>query len=318
MLTRVNPRTHLLRVGMVSAVLALAAGWSPPVGAARSNPRQGSFAGRISIGAGRELYLRCAGRGSPTVLLDSGIHDSSDLWTVTQTQFPVLASPSVFQGVARFTHVCIYDRPGTLRQTQPSTLTTRSTPAPMPRKLPDMAADIHKLLLSAGLRAAVVIVGHSMGGLIDRYFAQRYRKQVRGMVLVDAFGTNIRRLFGSLWPRYQHLVNFPGTPLENLPGWETLDINGAIRDVQRASPLPRIPLAVISKTAPFATQPGFPKDVARRLERVWPEIQDRLVSLEPQTPHIFATGSDHYVQVHDPDLTTSVTRLIFDRVRRHR
>lgn len=26
---------------------------------------------------------------------------------------------------------------------------------------------------------------------------------------------------------------------------------------------------------------------------------------EPQTPHIFATGSDHYVQIHDPDLTIS-------------
>jgi hypothetical protein len=61
---------------------------------------------------------------------------------------------------------------------------------------------------------------------------------------------------------------------------------------------------------------GFPKDVAKRVLQVWPATQDRLVSLEPQTPHMFATGSDHYVQLRDPDLTTSVIQLIFDRVRR--
>jgi pimeloyl-ACP methyl ester carboxylesterase len=211
--------------------------------------------------------------------------------------------------------VCIYDRPGTIRYVQPLALTTRSSAVPMPRKVPDMAADLHKLLMKARLRAPVVIVAHSMGGLIDRYFAQRYRREVLGMVLVDAFGTNIKRLFGPLWPRYEQLLNFPGTPLDHQAGFETIDVAGGIRAVQRARPLPRIPLAVISKTEPFATTPGFPRDIAARLEQVWPITQARLVTLEPQTPHILATGSDHYVQLHDPDLTTSVIRLIFDRVR---
>jgi hypothetical protein len=48
---------------------------------------------------------------------------------------------------------------------------------------------------------------------------------------------------------------------------------------------------------------------------VWPITQNRLVSLQLQTPHILATGSDHYVQLHDPDLVTSAIRLIVDRVR---
>ena len=108
--------------------------------------------------------------------MDSGIHDSSDPWTLTQTTFPVPSSPSVFQGVARFTHVCIYDRPGTIRYTQPSALTTRSTPVPMPRKLPNIAADLPRLLMGAGLRAPIVLVAHSMAGLTDRYFAQTYRR----------------------------------------------------------------------------------------------------------------------------------------------
>jgi pimeloyl-ACP methyl ester carboxylesterase len=298
------------------AAAVLLACWGPGVAFAAGNPRQGEFSGQISIGGGRKLYLRCAGRGSPTVVMDAGLHESSDSWTLTQTAFPVPSSPSVFQGVARFTHACIYDRPGTIRQspTQPPAVTTRSTPVPMPRKLPNMAADLHKLLMSAGIRAPIVLVGHSVGGLINLYFAQTYRREVRGIVLVDALGTAIKRLLGPLWPRYARLVNFPGGPLQNMPGWETLDVDGAFRAVQGAKPLPRMPLAVISKTEPFGV-PGLPNDFAIALEKAWAIMQDRLVSLEPQTPHILATGSDHNIQIHDPDLTTSVIRLIWDRVR---
>ena len=308
-------RSNAIRPAVALAAVALLTLCAPGLAGAAGNPRRGNFSGQIGIGAGRKLYLRCAGRGSPTVVMDSGIHDSSDPWTLTQTEFPVPSSPSVFQGVARFTHVCIYDRPGTIRYKQPAALTTRSTPVPMPRQLSNIASDLHKLLMRAGLRAPIVLVAHSMAGLIDRYFAQTYRHEVIGMVLVDAFNTDIKPLFGPLWPRYDHLLNFPGTPLQHKRGWETIDINGAIRTVERARPLPRMPLAVISKTEQFSLPPGFPKDVARKLLQVWPITQDRLVSLEPQTPHIFATGSDHYVQIRDPDLVTSTIALIFNRVR---
>ncbi len=220
----------------------------------------------------------------------------------------------MFQGVARFTHVCIYDRPGTIRIPQ-GTVTTRSTPVRMPRTIGGMAGDLHALLHRVGLRPPYVFAGHSVGGLINLYYAQRYRTDVAGIVLVDTLGPAMQPLLGSFWLRYARLVNFPGGPLQNLPGWETLDVTGAFRAVRQAKPLPRIGLAVISKTEPFAV-PGLPKDFARALERAWPKMQDRLVVLEPQTPHIFATGSDHNVQNNDPDLTTNVIRLILDRARR--
>ena len=221
----------------------------------------------------------------------------------------------MFQAVSRFTHVCIYDCPGTIRYVNPPALTTRSTPVSLPRTVRSEASDLHRSLIRARLRAPVMIVAHSMAGLIDRYFASTYRREVRGMVLVDAFAPAIKRLMGRYWPRYDHLLNFPGAPLEQQPGWETLNIDGAIRAVQQARPLPRVPLAVISKTEQFALAPGFSHTVAGRLLRAWPIAQDTLVGLEPQTPHILATGSDHYVQVRDPDLVTSAIRLIFNRVR---
>lgn len=186
----------------------------------------------------------------------------------------------------------------------------------MPQTLQGQVADLHALLGNAHVPGPYVLVAHSYGGLIVRLYAQTYPSEAAGMVLVDAFGTNIKQLFGRLWPRYEHLLNYPGVSLENQPGWETVDADGAIKAVQNARPLPRMPLAVISKTEPFATAPGTPKVLTTKLEQVWPKVQAARVKLEPRTPQIFATGSDHYVEINDPDLTISIVRLIFDRVRR--
>jgi pimeloyl-ACP methyl ester carboxylesterase len=317
----------LMRVAaamLLTAVAGFAAESGPSLarsprhaGEAPSSARQGNFVGEINIGGARKLYLRCAGRGGPTVVLESGIHDSSDVWTLTDAKAPVVGRPAVFRGVARLTHVCMYDRPGTIRYTDPPALTTRSSSARMPRTLQSMVADLHALLHKAGVPSPYLLVAHSYGGLIVRGYAQRHPREAAGMVLVDAFGPNIKRLFGRLWPRYEHLLNSPGTPLENDPGWETVDADGAIKAINDAK-LPRMPLAVISKTEPFATAPGVPKDLTRKLEQVWPKVQSALVKLEPLTPHILATGSDHYVEINDPDLTISVIKLILDRVRHRR
>ncbi|MFK0219576.1 hypothetical protein ACIQWN_15440 [Streptomyces vinaceus] len=82
-----------------------------------------------------------------------------------------------------------------------------------------------------------------------------------------------------------------------------------------AKPLPRVPMAVLSKTRPFAAPAGSTKALLADLERAWPEVQRTLVELGEQTPHLLATGSDHYVQLHDPDLTISAIRLVAGRIR---
>lgn len=74
----------------------------------------------------------------------------------------------------------------------------------------------------------------------------------------------------------------------------------------------------MSKTEPFATVPGVSPVLTSKLEEVWPIVQDELVKLGPQTPHILATGSDHYVQMHAPDLTIATIRLIIKRAKRRR
>lgn len=283
-------------------------------GARAPTPAAQEFSGQVDVGGGRKIYLHCKGSGSPTTVLESGFHDSSDTWNVTDTRPPVPKSPAVFPGVAMFTRVCAYDRPGTIRHEKPPALTARSTPVTGARSLTGMVSDLDKVLTAAKVPGPYLLVGHSFGGMVTRLYAQLHPQQTAGLVFVDAFGTNMKPFFGKDWTAYLELLNHPGTALDAKRGFETIDVDGAVEAVTGARRLPDVPLAVVSKTKPFAVPPGTPKSLLVSLERAWPKVQQTLVNLEPQTPHFLATGSDHYVQIHDPDLTIGAIRLVVGRV----
>jgi hypothetical protein len=70
---------------------------------------EGDFSGLVDVGGGHRLYLECRGNGSPTVVLQSGFGNAADIWSLAEAD-----PPAVQAGVATFTRVCSYDRPGSL------------------------------------------------------------------------------------------------------------------------------------------------------------------------------------------------------------
>ncbi len=117
----------------------------------------------VDIGAGRQLNLRCTGKGPQTVLLEAGSHADSMSWFRLQ---PLLAP------MAR---VCAYDRAGY----------GFSSEGPLPRNLEADVADLRKLIEAAGLKGPLVLVGHSLGSNIVRRYAELHPRDVAGLVLLD-------------------------------------------------------------------------------------------------------------------------------------
>jgi hypothetical protein len=74
---------------------------------------------------------------------------------------------------------------------------------------------------------------------------------------------------------------------------------------------------VISKEVPFAGLPAEPVGfTADDLERAWVAGQPALVALRPDTPHLIATGSDHYVHVRQPALVEAMVDIVAGRADR--
>ena len=280
------------------------------------------FARSVDIG-GRNVYVTCSGSnsgGAPTIVLVAGYHDSSDAWT-SDDALALLApakGPAVFPALAKTHRVCAYDRPGTIRYEGDGPLTDRSTAVPQPRTAADVVAELHATLAAADVQGPFVLVGHSLGGLISLLYGKTYPDQVKGIVFVDSLSPTLPETLGPAWAIYRdQLLNPPidqlPMPSMKSPNSERVDIDASIAQVQAAPALPEMPLAVMTKTEPFAVAtlpPGLASDV---LNQGYQRAQDAFVALAPRTPQILATGSDHYIQFSQPDLVTQTTELVVGR-----
>jgi pimeloyl-ACP methyl ester carboxylesterase len=266
---------------------------------------RGDFAGLVEIQAGRRLYLECRGKGSPTVVLEAGGGDTSDVWSL---RLPDSHQTPVMSAVARYTRVCAYDRPGTVT---PSGQPSRSDPVPLPRPLSQMVGDLHALLGAAHVPGPYVLVGHSMGGLLSRLYAGTYPDDVAGFVSVDAAHEIFYEAFEALLTPEQYQV----------PGLE-IDIVAtatAMRQARVQQPLRPMPMIVLEHSRdakrfpnPFSFPTTYP---LAALERAFQAAQDDLTALVPDARHRIAQHSGHNIHVEQPALVNRSIRQVVSAAR---
>jgi pimeloyl-ACP methyl ester carboxylesterase len=299
-------RRTLLRGGAGFAGVALVAGDAWGVRMARANGAggiDGEFAGLVAIG-GRSLFLEARGAGGPVVVLEAGAGNSAQIWD-TLALPAGSAGPAVFPGVAAWHRICAYDRPNTyLDPDHPG----RSDPVAGRRSATDMVADLRALLDTAAVPGPYLLVGHSFGGLITRLFTALYPDDVAGLVLVDAAHEDWWSTLDGLLTDEQRnaLLAEP----EGFPGLEVIDTEASatqMRDAAAMSPLPTVPMVVITHGRPWDWPPGFPVD---EIEEAWMPLQERLAALIPGSELVVATMSGHFIQLDEPDVVIDAIRRV--------
>ena len=275
----------------------------------------GDFAGLVDIGGGRKMFLECRGEGGPTVILVSGYRNDADIWDSIAID-PATSQTAVLPGVAGFTRVCAYDRPGTVLDGEHF---SRSDPVPMPRTALDVVSDLHTLLHAAGVPGPYVLAGHSFGGLFSRLYASIYPEDVAGLVMVDALPETIPdHLAPDEWPDYRNAIQLVPDVLEQYPHLETLDVDASFAQMRIAAaktPYQDKPLVVITRTEPFGipeSSLGFSPDT---LEKAWLAAQMDLIALTPGARHLVADQSAHYIQITQPDVVIAAIREVVETVR---
>ena len=305
--------------GFMIIVLLLAAIGATYEAIAESREASEPPPGRLVDVAGRKMHLYCTGQGTPTVILESGLWNDSEVWYKVQ--------PEIF----KLTRVCSYDRAGLgfseLRPEQEADSV-------------NVAHNLHTLLANARENPPYVLVGHSLGGIHVLVYQNLFPTDVVGMVLVDSGHPDQENrlppemnkiqsrmyLQSKLWglavplglPR---LLGLCGRTVEC--SWQTVKareaevdaLNDSGDEARHARSLDPLPLVVVSRDPEKGAAPGLiPPDLSRRFENQWVVLQEELARLSTNGSRVVATGSTHYVQIDRPDVVIAAIQKVLDIV----
>jgi pimeloyl-ACP methyl ester carboxylesterase len=112
---------------------------------------------------GQKYRIKEFGAGEMTVLFECGMSDSIEVWG------------SIPDSIALHSRVFMYDRADI----------GKSGPSGNERTIPNMVEELRNILEDLKLPPPYILVGHSMGSLIMRYFAGSYPDEVKGLLLLD-------------------------------------------------------------------------------------------------------------------------------------
>jgi pimeloyl-ACP methyl ester carboxylesterase len=199
-------------------------------------------------------------------------------------------------------------------------------------------------LQAAHVPPPYILVGHSMGGYDVRVYANMFRNDVVGMVLVDSshpdqenrFPPELKSMEGS-WQREAEFLEY-GMPFgiprlmnlcEDDPVQRAAECNwhsareGAAEmkafsqsaaQAAGAGSLGDMPLAVLSHD-PDKPSAELPPDLAKSTNQAWEKMQEELAHLSTRGTQTVAKNSGHYIQLDRPELVIDAVRNIVQETR---
>jgi pimeloyl-ACP methyl ester carboxylesterase len=194
---------------------------------------------------GHDLYARCAGSGSPTVVYFTG-------WDNNGAKRGVEIAKGIERALGSELRVCSYERRNTGRSES-----VDGTQSPE-----DVIADIDGILEALGEDGPFVLLGASFGGLVASAYAVTHPDRVAAVVLLDAstivdYDLDRQRGFVGMCGETNRSAdaNFSLEKLDNCLLAEWID--------QRRAKEPDVPLAYLAAESPSTRDQGSEGDLQR-------------------------------------------------------
>jgi pimeloyl-ACP methyl ester carboxylesterase len=170
-----------------------------------------------------------------------------------------------------------------------------------------MALELGELLSASGERPPFVLVGHSLGGINARLYAQNDPAAVVGLVLVEAMHEDQEQRVGALLPRavQQQMRDQLEANSEGLTARSLSDGLETLRRGDRS--LGARPLVVLSAGRPPRV---FQEVSAKSNQQMWAArqaLQVELAQLSRNSVQVIAEQSGHAIPRDQPELVINAT-----------
>jgi pimeloyl-ACP methyl ester carboxylesterase len=280
----------------------------------------------VDMDHGRRMNIYCRGKGSPTVIFDAGLGDSTSSWGLVQP------------AVAARTKACSYDRAGLGF----SDAATRASTAS------NIAEDLHALLAAAHVKPPYILVGHSSSGMSVRVYSDRYLDEVVGMILVDpshedqwvrgwAIGVGRKeqldaslaeqaqcveeakkgftkgtpayeQCLGYVDPHVSQAINEAQRPIWATPGWqaaflsERQSVSYASAEQARATRKNFGDMPIIVLTHAPAKAPNETQEQGDKRTSLWEELHSQLAAMSTRGINVIVPNTGHFIQFDRPQV----------------
>ncbi|MBE9098438.1 alpha/beta fold hydrolase [Vacuolonema iberomarrocanum] len=326
------------RVALVAAallLLALLTGFVYEQWSRRSVAQAFPPPGTLVEVNGQRSHLYCTGEGSPTVILEAGINEGgSQTWE------------RVRPDISRLSRVCAYDQSAIMWSDRRA----------QPRDAERIVGDLHDLLIAAGEAPPYVMVGHSLGGLMIRVFADHFSEEVVGLVFVDSSHPEQNQRFPA---DVLQLMAYPSTlllktisafgvlRLESPPPPSALPqpIGEAIRShlpqsmvgvadeidamdsifaqAQHTGPFGDLPMVILTagrmpEQLPWQLEPEMRTRIEREWSTIWPKLQAEIAALSTNSDRRTLANASHFIPYEAPDAVVTAVKDVLGAQREGR
>ncbi|MCC7597249.1 alpha/beta fold hydrolase [Janthinobacterium sp. FW305-129] len=238
------------------------------------------FDGMVSVG-GHPLHVAQAGAGSYTVVFEAGFASDLSVWR------------KVAPEVAKNAVVLVYSRAGY----------GKSPARPQPLGLEQSVAELADVLRQRKVEGPLILVGHSYGGFLIRYFAATHPQRVAGLVLVDPADEGLESILKHIDParlRQDQRMLAASIPAKWQGELQTIQALLDAGQLPAMPALPDVPAVLLTSVQARAGSDFFQETPA--VIKIKRERHAAFLSQFSSGAHVFTPNSGHGIQMQEPDL----------------
>jgi pimeloyl-ACP methyl ester carboxylesterase len=245
---------------------------------------------------GHKQHILDMGSGSPVVIFITGAGADLKNFSAVQTE------------IAKRTRTLSYDRAGIGLSEELDT----------ERTVDHFAVELNEILEKENIVPPYLLVSHSLGGFIARWYVHAYPDKVAGMLLIDpayeGFMDTIRNTRSA--DQRRRMKDMVDLGIVNKPKSSRKELEMLQKDeeLMRSTRLPlQIPITMLT-SGRFSDEERKAGSTAEDIEK-WVRFHERLQLQAPQLKHVVTEKSGTFIHQEEPELVIAEIKSMLEVLR---